>query len=96
MSWRDGSGTIVVEHYLFDGMAHGLPIDMKSCATSPFGLDDGISSTLRIAKSWGFSGKSATPKIRPRKTLAKPVFTFRISGPRTCSAQKIPSERKAP
>jgi len=57
MSWRDGSGTVVVEHYLFDGMAHGLPIDMKSRATPgtlpPFGLDVGISSTLRIAKSWG-------------------------------------------
>jgi poly(hydroxyalkanoate) depolymerase family esterase len=57
MSWRDGSGVVVVEHYVFDGMAHGLPVDAKSRAMPgtlpPIVLDAGISSTIRIAKSWG-------------------------------------------
>jgi poly(hydroxyalkanoate) depolymerase family esterase len=56
-SWRDGSGAILVEHYVFDGMAHGLPIDGKSRGLTgtlaPFVLEAGISSTIRIAKSWG-------------------------------------------
>jgi poly(hydroxyalkanoate) depolymerase family esterase len=56
-SWRDGAGTIVVEHYMIDGGAHGVPIDLKMRARpgtlAPFELDAGISSTIRIAKSWG-------------------------------------------
>ena len=51
MSWRDGAGAVVVEHYCFDGMAHGLPIEEKSGRFSS--LTVGISSTIRIAKSWG-------------------------------------------
>jgi poly(3-hydroxybutyrate) depolymerase len=55
-SWRDGSGAILVEHYVFDGMAHGLPVDAKSRGLTgtlaPFVLEAGISSTIRIAKSW--------------------------------------------
>jgi poly(hydroxyalkanoate) depolymerase family esterase len=65
MSWRDSSGTIVVEHYVIDGMAHGVPIDAKSRATpetlAPFVLDAGISSTMRIAKSWGLLRKARRP-----------------------------------
>jgi feruloyl esterase len=57
MSWRDGAGAIVVEHYLFDGMAHGLPVDAKSpnlsASMASFALDTGNWSTSRIAKSWG-------------------------------------------
>jgi len=57
MSWRDGSGAVVVEHYLFDGVAHGLPVDAKSppLSVSPASLafDAGNWSTHRIAKSWG-------------------------------------------
>jgi poly(hydroxyalkanoate) depolymerase family esterase len=50
LSWRDGAGTVVVEHYCFDRMAHGLPPEEN---LSGFELAVGISSTLRIAKSWG-------------------------------------------
>lgn len=55
-SWRDGSGALVVEHYMIDGMAHGVPIDARTRAMpdlAPFALDVGIASTIRIAKSWG-------------------------------------------
>jgi poly(3-hydroxybutyrate) depolymerase len=78
MSWRDGTGTVVVEHYLFDGMAHGLPIDMKSRATpgmlSPFGLDVGISSTLRIAKSWGILRQTRNTEDPPPENPGKTGF----------------------
>jgi hypothetical protein len=50
MSWRDSLGTVVVEHYAIDGMAHGVPIDAKMRGSSgpvaPFILDAGISSTF--------------------------------------------------
>ncbi|MCI0598927.1 MAG: PHB depolymerase family esterase [Beijerinckiaceae bacterium] len=55
-SWRDGAGVVVVEHYAIDGMAHGVPVDAKSRSATgtlaPFAFDAGISSTIRIAKSW--------------------------------------------
>ncbi|MCI0466931.1 MAG: PHB depolymerase family esterase [Beijerinckiaceae bacterium] len=70
-SWRDGAGKVVVEHYAIDGMAHGLPIDswarQANGAVPPFALDAGISSTIRIAKSWellvppGVQGSDAPP-----------------------------------
>jgi poly(hydroxyalkanoate) depolymerase family esterase len=78
MSWRDGAGRVVVEHYLFDGMAHGLPIDMKSRATPgmlpPFGLDVGISSTLRIAKSWGLLRQTRNTEDPPPENPSKTGF----------------------
>jgi feruloyl esterase len=68
-SWRDGSGAIVVEHYLFDGMAHGLPSDVRTRAMpgalAPFELDPGISSTIRIAKSWGLLRQTRRPVEDP-------------------------------
>jgi poly(hydroxyalkanoate) depolymerase family esterase len=55
-TWRDATGAIVVEHYGIDGMAHGLPVDAKMHGLDtplfPFVFDAGISSTIRIAKSW--------------------------------------------
>jgi poly(hydroxyalkanoate) depolymerase family esterase len=69
MSWRDGSGVVVVEHYVFDGMAHGLPVDAKLRATpgtlAPIVLDAGISSTIRIAKSWGLLRQTRRPVEDP-------------------------------
>jgi len=57
LSWRNATGAIVVEHYLISGMAHGVPVDTRTSASSnmlmPFTEHAGISSTLRIAKSWG-------------------------------------------
>lgn len=55
--WCNGSGTVVVEHYAINGMAHGVPVDAKTHGLTgplaPFIYDAGISSTVRIAKSWG-------------------------------------------
>jgi poly(hydroxyalkanoate) depolymerase family esterase len=56
-TWRDATGTVLVEHYDIDGMAHGVPMNAMiplrpEAFAAPFALDARISSTLRIAKSW--------------------------------------------
>ncbi len=71
ISWRDGCGTVVVEHYLISGMAHGVPIDARSRpaqkALVPFAVDAGISSTMRIAKSWGLLQETRRKAGEPPK-----------------------------
>jgi feruloyl esterase len=92
LSWRDGSGAIVVEHYAIDGMAHGVPVDAKACGFSgtlaPFALDAGISSTIRIATSWGLLN-SRTRDDDERK-VRKVETRFHILGSwfRSASASK--------
>lgn len=57
--WRDGNGKDVLEVYLVKGMAHGVPLSFAAEAPlgnpGPFMLEAGISSTARIAKSWGLA-----------------------------------------
>jgi poly(hydroxyalkanoate) depolymerase family esterase len=55
--WLDEAGRPALEHYAIRGLGHGLPLD----STGPDGLgrpgphmlEAGISSTRRIAESWG-------------------------------------------
>ena len=71
LSWRDGAGTVVVEHYCFDGMAHGLPTEEN---LGGFELAVGISSTLRIAKSWGLLRQTGDTEESLRKNHGKTGF----------------------
>lgn len=82
-SWRDATGAIVVEHYAIGGMAHGLPVDAKAHGfagrLSPFALDAGISSTARIARSWGLLAKPSPARedeARAQNPDPKPRFPF--------------------
>jgi poly(hydroxyalkanoate) depolymerase family esterase len=71
-SWRDAAGTVLVEHYDIDGMAHGvhslMPLRPEAFA-APFVFDARISSTLRIATSWELlhhlEGKDGAPQPQP-------------------------------
>lgn len=57
--WLDAKGRQVVETYLVKGMGHGVPLATNSDV--PIGraglhmLETGISSTVRIAHSWGLA-----------------------------------------
>lgn len=57
--WKDKSGKAAVEFYLIEGMEHGTPLKPRPASRSradtpgPFMLDAGISSTTRLADSWG-------------------------------------------
>ncbi|MDQ0319403.1 feruloyl esterase [Pararhizobium capsulatum DSM 1112] len=58
-SWKDASGRVAVEFHLIEGMGHGTPLKPRAASRSradtpgPFMLDAGISSTTRLADSWG-------------------------------------------
>ncbi|WP_428412553.1 extracellular catalytic domain type 1 short-chain-length polyhydroxyalkanoate depolymerase [Pararhizobium sp.] len=54
-AWKSSDGRDVIEHYSINEMGHGTPIDPRSGygKSAPYMLDVGISSTLRIARSWG-------------------------------------------
>lgn len=58
-AWLDANGNAAIEMHMIKGMGHGVPL--SSGAKSPLGeigpfmLESGISSTARIAKSWGLA-----------------------------------------
>ena len=68
-AWHDRAGRMVVEEYAVAGLAHGTPIatagDEACGIPGPYMLDAGISSTYRIAASWGIVPASAPPRQRP-------------------------------
>jgi len=77
-SWRDEAGTILVEHYAIVGMAHGVPIDAKvsfgaEALAAPFAFDAGISSTMRIAKSWDLLQQPATEEVLEESLISDPL-----------------------
>ncbi|GAC1045460.1 extracellular catalytic domain type 1 short-chain-length polyhydroxyalkanoate depolymerase [Rhizobium sp. No.120] len=57
--WLDESGKPVIEVNLIKAMAHGVPLSFTAKAplgnSGPFMLEAGISSTARIARSWGLA-----------------------------------------
>jgi feruloyl esterase len=65
-AWRGADGRVLVEAYEITGMAHGTPIatgpgENAVGAAGPFLLDVGISSSYRIAESWGLTGEAKRP-----------------------------------
>jgi poly(hydroxyalkanoate) depolymerase family esterase len=63
--WRDAAGRVAVEAYEIPGMGHGVPLHVTGpdgCgAIGPFMLEAGLSSTRRIAQSWGLTAQGAGP-----------------------------------
>ncbi|MCB8876233.1 extracellular catalytic domain type 1 short-chain-length polyhydroxyalkanoate depolymerase [Acidisoma silvae] len=64
--WRNGKGQMAVELYRIPGFGHATPIDPMarpavarcgSVTASRYILPAGISSTYRIAESWGLTGE---------------------------------------
>ena len=61
-AWRDAAGTVRVEMYTVPGLGHGVPIHASAAGdrgvgeAMPYVLEAGVSSTWRIARSWGLLG----------------------------------------
>ena len=78
-TWRDATGRVTVERHIIAGMGHGAPLSPGEAANQcgvagPFLLDVGLSSTLRIAESWGLTEPGAIP------AAARPAMARRDAG----------------
>ncbi len=75
-SWHDASGRRVIEEYSIAGLGHGTPIatsgDEACGVPGPHMIDAGISSTYRIAASWGIVPAIA-PASRPPAASTPPA-----------------------
>lgn len=65
--WRDRDGRAAVESYIVPGLAHGTPVNPAASeggvgAPAPFILASPISSSWRIAQSWGLTSRTV---VRP-------------------------------
>jgi feruloyl esterase len=69
--WHGADGRAVVETYVIPGLGHATPIDPDaadedaqcgSAGASRFILPAGISSSFRIAESWGLTGRRRTAR----------------------------------
>lgn len=84
-AWRSPAGAVVLESYLIHGLAHGTPLhtkaedfDQSMGFVAPHMLEAGISSTWRIARSWGLLTQAASPRLpapaRPASAKAPPLM----------------------
>ncbi len=81
--WLDEKGEPAIEHYAIRGLGHGLPLD----STGPDGLgrpgphmlEAGLSSTRRIAESWGLvTSKEQSRPREPRPEAPQPQHPARV------------------
>jgi feruloyl esterase len=87
--WHNEDGRPVLESWLLNGLAHGVPIAASDDGPrygrpGPFVLEAGISSTLRIAEFWGLAPKRepAAPDKESADGLWQRMLTqaLRIAG----------------
>lgn len=104
--WNDAAGRAVVEDYRIASMGHGTPLATtgdEACGTAmPHMLEAGISSTRRIAASWGLLGGEKAdktfravndmPNLPVRKTAKlEPMLASKASptAPNKSGVQKV-------
>lgn len=75
--WHDSKGRLVLEEYLIPGLGHGTPITSAGPEAfgvpAPYMLEAGISSTYRIAASWGIVPAVAPARPEPAASDATPA-----------------------
>lgn len=97
--WRDGTGRVLIEDYRISNMGHGTPLATtgpEACgAVMPHMLEAGISSTRRIAASWGLleAKKAHTSAQSVRKN---PDAASHVPAPRISRLEPLPSEPARP
>jgi feruloyl esterase len=106
--WQGEDGRAVVETYVIPGLGHATPIDPEaadedaqcgSVGASRFILPAGISSSYRIAESWGLIGRRRTARrpvgARPEQARPDQVRADK-AGPRAPAWQDyLPGGREA-
>ena len=93
-AWRDAQGHEVLEAYVVRGLGHATPIDPDAAdedaqcgsgSASRFIVPAGISSTYRIAESWGLTGH--------RRAASRPVTGPEQASPRPAPLSRAPLSR---
>jgi poly(hydroxyalkanoate) depolymerase family esterase len=96
--WRNASGETLVEEVLVRGLAHGTPVDGRvdgfGPSPPPFMLDVGISSTRRLAASWGLTG-DVRDFLAPRRGHVPPEHAEHL-GARDTHAHGLGGQRPRP
>ncbi|WP_174287437.1 PHB depolymerase family esterase [Sphingomonas bacterium] len=86
--WHDADSRPAIQEYAITGLGHGTPIatsgDEACGIPGPYMLDAGISSTYRIAASWGIAPAEAptrTPSFARGSTTADARRTSKTTAP---------------
>lgn len=73
-AWIGPEGTALIEQYMIDGMAHGVPLDAGGADSigeaGAHMLDVGVDSTARIAAFFGIAPEVKKPAGKPRARKA--------------------------
>jgi poly(hydroxyalkanoate) depolymerase family esterase len=101
--WRDAAGRDCVEEYVIAGMGHGTPLDSghpgNSETAGAYLIDVGLSSTLRLAASWGLidgvaesvaaaAPQEPTAKVAPAKVMAE-ASPAEVAAPKVVGAGPV-------
>lgn len=91
--WSDASGRALIEDYRIANMGHGTPLATtgpEACGVAmPHMLEAGISSTRRIAASWGLMGDvQKRASTQPTGLQAEPVT---LPAPRISRLEPMPA-----
>ncbi|QNM83076.1 PHB depolymerase family esterase [Sphingomonas sabuli] len=92
-TWANAKGKVVLEEHVIDGLGHGTPIAAAGPEASgtpgPYMLEAGISSTYRIAASWGI-----VPATAPARR--KPALAARPARPEPAVAAPLAARQRGP
>ncbi len=96
LEWAAEGGRVLLETYLLPGVGHGVPLFSKSGdwddsvgAPAAYMLEGRISSTRRIAASWGLLTQAARTRTAAQATRPPELFAGMIHGALRAAGLKI-------
>lgn len=97
--WNDAAGSALVEDYRIADMGHGTPLATtgeEACGTvMPHMLEAGISSTRRIAASWGLlDGRRASRQTKPAEAVQAEIPNLPML--KTAKLEPLPAVQSPP
>ena len=96
LQWTGDHGRVMLETYLLPGVGHGVPLFSQSGdwddgvgAPAPYMLEGRISSTRRIAASWGLLTQAARARTVAQPVRPPELFTGMLHGALRAAGLKI-------
>ncbi len=94
-SWSDRGGVKQVELFVVAGLGHAVPIDTRASGDRGVGqamqhiTEAGVSSTWRIARTWGLVPDSPTEARSAKPHAAPSIVETLVEGPREVIARAL-------